>query len=228
MRFLIIFVVTIATAAHAECENDYSGTLRSVGYSYEISGHANLARTPMDFVNAATNWLYLTDDGVELRGSMYGLRQPLGMSVDFPACNEIGQCANISLQGVPFVVMGFESPFSRRGYTIIATMNGESRSRFIQTDSAVAIRALSPNGAEDKRCRDNQGNLLDNSEKIRDEGDEDNEDEEEGFNDDDGEDRREDEGLSDEECESCEFFFDGDEDGNLNLDEPYGETEREV
>ncbi len=236
MRALLSLAsLALALTAHAqECDNDYSGTQQTSGFNYEIDSQADLARTSLDFLNAASNWLYFYSEGTELQGRLVGVIRLRDLPVFFPACNDIGQCASISVQSMPLEIFGFDWPGVHVGYQITATFNGVTSTRFIQTDSSVHFNYLSAAAAADKRCRDNQGYLVDETPiNNDDDGEEFNEDEEDDYSDEgddaDWEWEWEDEGDDDdgEPCEACEFYFDGDEDGELD-DEPYGPTEEEL
>lgn len=232
MRFLTLTILVLFTAPimASDCTNDYSGTQRTLGFDYEISDPADLARNLYDFVNATTNWMYSTDEGVELRLRLVDGIRLRDLPVYFPACNDIGQCASMSVRTEAFNIFGFKWPGFHRGFTITGSMNGSTHSRFIQADSAVALVPLSWQNATDKRCRDNKGNLVDPPVDDSD-GDEWDEEEEDSY-DDEGYDSQDeldiDDIFADEDpCESCDFYFDGDEDGDLNLDEPYDPTHTE-
>lgn len=168
-----------------------------------------------------------------MQDDLVGLIRYRDLPVYFPACNDIGQCASISVQSMPLVIFGINWPGVHLGFNITATFNGSTSSRFFQTDSRVYYNRLSAAAAADKRCRDNQGYLKDEPvvPNQDDEEDDYSEDEEENENADDDEEPWEDDWEWPEEeeepCDACEFFFDGDEDGDLNLDEPYDPTDDE-
>ena len=234
MRFSILFAAALLSspAAASTCENDYSGTQRTLGYYYEIEEQADLARNKDQFLDAASNWLYFATEGAALRDDLVDVIRLRDLPVYLPACNDIGQCASISVRSEPYMLLGIEWPGLHKGFTITSTFGGLTVSRFIQADSAVAYNFLSPYTATDKRCRDNHGNLIG---VVPDDGDDEefDEAEEEAYNDDevDWEDEFEwEDTFADEEegepCDSCEFYFDADEDGELDP-EPYGPTEEE-
>lgn len=223
------------TAGAQECDNDYSGIQRTSGFDYEIDSQADLARTSVDFLNAASNWLYFTGEGTELQGRLVGILRMRDLPVYFPACNDIGQCASISVQSISYTLFGIDWPGVHLGYQITATINGMTSQRFIQTDSSVHYNFLSEAAAADKRCRDNQGNLLDEpppESNNDDDGEEFSEDEEENETGDEsdegdwGDDWVWEDEEEDEPCEACEFWFDSDEDGDVD-DGPYGPTDEE-
>ena len=230
MRFPTLFAAALLTspAAALACANDYSGTQRTLGYDYEVEEHADLARTTIQFVDAASNWLYFSSEGAELRDELVNIIRVRDLPVHFPACNDIGQCASISVQSEPYTFLGINWPGLHSGFTITATFGGVPLSRFLQADSAVAYNWLSPDAAADKRCRDNYGNLIEEA-ADNDDGEDSGEDEEEYYDESESEDEFEwDEPLVEEDegepCESCEYYFDADEDGELDP-EPYGPTE---
>jgi hypothetical protein len=235
MRFPTLLAAALLTspAAALACANDYSGTQRTLGYDYEIAEHADLARTTIQFVDAASNWLYFTSEGAELRDELVNIIRVRDLPIHLPACNDIGQCASISVQSEPYRFLGIDWPGLHSGYSITATFGIVTLSRFLQADSAVAYNLLYPEAAADKRCRDNYGNLIEES--ANDGDDEElNEDEEEAYDEDasDFEDEFDwDDSVADEDegepCDSCEYYFDADEDGELDP-EPYGPTEEEL
>lgn len=243
MRLTIsIFVLLFAQIAIAQdCPIDTAGTHETTGFDYDVHT-ADLARDAQDFADAAVNWFYFFDGGDDLADRLVGVGgfrlrpTPVYQRV----CNDIGQCATVSFYSVPYDIWWTDWPGVHGGWQIQATFNGVTFTRFIPADSSVSWSYLSEAAAADKRCRRNDGELRDQEEPAAnddDDGGEDNEDEEENEGDmeDDGFPDEEDQGNDDwdwedddgEPCESCEFFFDGDEDGDLNLDEPYDATEIE-
>jgi hypothetical protein len=234
MRLSVLLAAALLSspAAALACANDYSGTQRTLGFDYEIEDHADLARTTLDFLNAASNWLYFTDEGAALRNEFVNVIRIRDLPIHLPACNDIGQCASVSVRSEPYRLFGIDWPGLHKGFTITASFGGLTVSRFIQADSAVAYNFLSAYTALDKRCRDNNGNLID---AVPDDGDEEDSDEseEDAYND--AEADWEDEfywedSFADEEegepCSACQFYFDADEDGELDP-EPYDPTEEE-
>ena len=235
MKFSVLLAAALLSspAAALACANDYSGTQRTPGYDYEIDVESDLSRDAWGFVDAASNWLYFSDEGNALQDDLVNYFRLEGLPVHFPACNDIGQCAAISVRSEPFELWGVPLPFAHGGFTITATFGGVPRSRFLQSGNTVAWNTLSATVAADKRCRDNYGNLIEDTPNDNDEEEDIGEDEEEAFSDEEadwGDDSDWDDSYADEEdgdpCESCEFYFDGDEDGELDP-EPYGPTEEE-
>ena len=233
MRFSLLIAAALLSspAAASTCENDYSGTQRTLGYYYEIEEQADLARNKDQFLDAASNWLYFATEGAALRDDLVDVIRLRDLPVYLPACNDIGQCASISVQSEPYRFFGIDWPGLHSGYTITATFGTVALSRFLQADSAVAYNYLYPESAADKRCRDNYGNLIEDA-ADNDDGEDSGEDAEDNYEESDFEDELEwDEPLADEDegepCESCEYYFDADEDGELDP-EPYGPTEEEL
>lgn len=229
MRFPVLLAAALlgSPAAALACANDYSGTQRTLGYDYEIEAHADLARTTVQFVDAASNWLYFTTEGVELQGEFVNIIRIRDLPIYLPACNDIGQCASVSARSEPYSLLGIDWPGIHGGFTITATFGGATLSRFIQADSAVAYNRLLAEAAADKRCRDNYGNLIGETA-----GDSDDEGVDEVEEEIDWEDEFEwDDSFADEDdgepCDACEYYFDADEDGELDP-EPYGATEEEL
>ena len=231
MRFSLLIAAALLSspAAASTCDNDYSGTQRTLGYYFEIDQQADLARSEAQFLDAASNWLYFTTDGAELQNELVDGIRVRDLPVFLPACNDIGQCASISVRSETYELLGIQWPGLHKGFTIRAYFGGLTVSRFIQADSAVAHNKLSPDTAADKRCRDNYGNLTeavpeDSDDEEIDEAEEDayddqsDQEDESDWEDDYGE---EEEG---EPCESCEYYFDADEDGELDP-EPYPPTD---
>ncbi|MBT8082876.1 MAG: hypothetical protein KJP08_04355 [Gammaproteobacteria bacterium] len=234
MRFPLLLAAALLSspAAALACANDYSGTQRTPGYDYEIDVESNLARDAWGFLDAASNWLYFSDQGHALQDDLVTYFRLEGLPVHFPACNDIGQCAAITVRSEPLKIWGVTLPFAHGGFTITAALGGDTRSRFLKSGNAVAWNDLAETVASDKRCRDNHGNLIDHASSESDEEDFD-EAEEDAYNDEESEweDEFEWEDIfADEEegepCSSCEFYFDADEDGELDP-EPYGPTEEE-
>ena len=176
MRLSVLLAAALLSspAAALACANDYSGTQRTLGFDYEIEDHADLARTTLDFLNAASNWLYFTDEGAALRNEFVNVIRIRDLPIHLPACNDIGQCASVSVRSEPYRLFGIDWPGLHKGFTITASFGGLTVSRFIQADSAVAYNFLSAYTALDKRCRDNNGNLID---AVPDDGDEEDSDE---------------------------------------------------
>ena len=104
MRPILTSIVLrlLAGAAHADCRSDYSGVQRTPGFDYHSDNWSDLAREPGEFVQAGHNFLYFDPDGAELR---HRFTLPGGAllryaPVSFPGCNELGQCATITVTPV--------------------------------------------------------------------------------------------------------------------------------
>ena len=152
MRYLLVSLTLLSFGAAAtECPQDTSGVQRTKNYDYWIKDLADNARTAGEYLNSAANFLYFMKEGRDLQSQFVNILRIRDLPIFFPACNDIGQCATISVRSVPLdVVIAVDVEF-----------RGQRAYRFYQSDSRIYWSEIPTYNARDKRCRDNAGVLLD-------------------------------------------------------------------
>ncbi|MEM7611218.1 MAG: hypothetical protein AAF270_06050 [Pseudomonadota bacterium] len=162
LTFVILMTLSsIVAAQESFCNIDISGTQRTESHAqYTPTPEATaLARTALDFANAATNHFFFTRNGATLLNSLVG---PGGLRVRptpvyFRSCNDIGQCATVSIYSQPAVLPVFNLPLIHAGFRISATLGTTTSSVFYDAMSNIPYSFLNKQAAADKTCRDNQG-----------------------------------------------------------------------
>lgn len=163
-RLLPVFFLLLGGVAAAECPRDMSGVQRTKDFDYWISDLADAARTPGEFLNAAANYLYFMEDGFDLQSQFVNILRIRDLPIFFPACNDIGQCATVSVKSIPLDMGSFINKVVHVGFQIDVEFAHQRAYRFYQSDSRIFWSDIPTYNARDKRCRDNAGNLLDPSE----------------------------------------------------------------
>lgn len=161
MRYLLSAILLLsASLAVAECPRDTSGVQRTKDFDYWINDLADNARTSGEFLNAAANYLYFMEDGHDLQSQFVNILRIRDLPIFFPACNDIGQCATVSVKSIPLNMGSFINKAVHTGFLIDVEFAGQRSYRFYQTDSRIFWSEIPSYNARDKRCRDNAGNLL--------------------------------------------------------------------
>lgn len=158
--FLLVLIITVSSAAAAECPRDTSGVQRTKNFDYWIDDLAAAARTPGEFLNSAANFLYFMEDGLDLQSQFVDILRIRHLPIFFPACNDIGQCATVSVKSIPLELKSMIFKSVHTGFLIDVEFAHERAYRFYQTDSRVFWSDIPTANAGDKRCRDNSGYLL--------------------------------------------------------------------
>ena len=161
LPLLCLLVMSVADAQEPACRNDMTGiqTTRNVsdrhGQPYRITDHAADARNTQQFLHAAVNYLYFSNQGSDLRGEFTQYMRVRDASILLPACNSRGQCAEIEVSSRPLQWGGFFGLGIHTGFDVTARFDGTVSTDHIPIDSLVFWNRIPAPNDKSTRCLSN-------------------------------------------------------------------------
>ena len=162
MRQLILLTGLLALgdamAQERECPKDMTGiqtTARvtdSNGNPYEISHDSRNARDTQQFLHAALNYMYFSNEGSDLRDEFVNYMRVRDAPILIASCNNRGQCAEIEVRSRPLVWAGFVGLVVHSGFDVTARFDGELETDFIPIDSYVHWNRIPPPNERTTGC----------------------------------------------------------------------------
>lgn len=167
MRVLILLAGLVllgdALAQERECPRDMTGIQTTAnmtdsnGNPYEITSHSADARDPLHFLHAAINYMYFSNEGSDLRDEFVHFIRIRNSAILLPACNELGQCAEITVSSRAQQWGGFVGLAVHTGFDVTARFNGAVATDFIPVDSNVFWNRIpAPNDASSDCLRNDE------------------------------------------------------------------------